>query len=338
MASKILEVWINLLSHPPASQERAMKISTIGATALLICSGLFGEGPWLHAARPPALDGVPVRMLVTVSALHGNNPPELQLEDVRVFQNNEPMKVISWTPAKDGHAGLDLYILIDDSSDTNFGTFIPDIRAFILAQPDSTRIAIGYMAHGSVQLVQDLTTEHALAVQKLRLPLGDPGVVASPYLALDNMIQRLPSDSNRHEIVMISSGIDRYRGQGFGPYSPDANTAIDHAQRAGAIVHTIYVQGAGWLGRNFWAATEGQWNLTRISAEAGGASFAYTITNPVTLKPYLDQLQRALAHQYWLEFGVQPGASAGFQPVRLKTEVPNAELIGAGRVYVPLPK
>jgi hypothetical protein len=315
-----------------------MKISTIFATTLLICFSLSMDGPSLHAGSLPAVPTVPVRMLVTVGALHGNQPPGLQQQDVRVYQNNQPMKVISWTPAKDGHAGLDLYLLIDDSTDTNFGTFIPDIRAFIQAQPDTTKIAIGYMAHGSVQLVQDLTSEHALAAQKLRLPLGDPGIVASPYMALDSMIQRLPNDNNRHEIVMFSSGIDRYRGRGYGPYNPDATTAIEHAQRAEAIVHTIYVQGAGWLGRNFWAVTEGQQNLTRVSAETGGASFAYTFTNPVSLTPYLDQVQQALAHQYWLEFEARPGSSAGFQPVRLETEVPNAELISAGRVYVPLPK
>ena len=315
-----------------------MKTSTILATLLLMGLSLSMDVPRLHAGSVPAGPPVPVRILVTVGALHGNQPPALHPDDVRVYQNNQPRKVLSWIPAKDGHAGLDLYIVIDDSNDTSFGTFISEIRAFIQAQPETTRIAVGYMAHGSVQLVQDLTTAHAMAARKVRLPLGEPGVVSSPYLALSDLIGRLPQDNDRHEIIMFSSGIDRFRGGGYGLLNPDATVAIERAQRAGAIVHTIYVQGAGWLGRNFWAVSEGESNMTRISADTGGASFASTISNPVSLKPYLDRIEQALTHQYWLEFEAEPGSSAGLQAVRLETEVPNADLINAPRVYVPLAK
>lgn len=316
----------------------SLKPCSAFATMLLICFTLSVDMPAAHGGNMPAPATVPIRMIVTVGALHGDHAPALKQDDVRVLLNNEPMKVISWTPAKGSHAGLDLYLLIDDSTDTNFGSYLQEIRSFIEAQPDTTKIAVGYLAHGSVQFAQNLTADHALAARKLRIPLGQPGVVASPYLALNDMIKRLPQDSNRHEIVMFSSGIDRYRGRGFGPYNPDANTAINAAQRAGAVVHTIYVQGAGWLGRNFWEVTEGQSNLTRISAETGGLSFANTVSRPVDLRPYLNGIQQALDHQYWLEFAAQPGNSADFQPVRLQTEVPNADLISAGRVYVPLSK
>jgi len=36
-----------------------------------------------------------------------------------------------------------------------------------------------------------------------------------------------------------------------------------------------------------------------------------------------------------LTFLAKPERKAGFQQVKLRTEVPNAELVGADRVYVP---
>ena len=56
---------------------------------------------------------------------------------------------------------------------------------------------------------------------------------------------------------------------------------------------------------------------------------------PVSFAPYLAELSEHLAHQYVVTFLVKPGNKAGFQSVRLTTEVPNAEIVGTAKVYVP---
>jgi hypothetical protein len=39
-------------------------------------------------------------------------------------------------------------------------------------------------------------------------------------------------------------------------------------------------------------------------------------------------------HQYLVTFLAKPEKKPGFQPVRLSTEVPNAELVAASKIYV----
>lgn len=59
---------------------------------------------------------------------------------------------------------------------------------------------------------------------------------------------------------------------------------------------------------------------------------------PISFAPYLDEFSDPLKHQYSLTFLVKPRKEAGFQRIRLDTEVPNAELVAADRVYVPVDK
>jgi hypothetical protein len=42
-----------------------------------------------------------------------------------------------------------------------------------------------------------------------------------------------------------------------------------------------------------------------------------------------------MTRQYLLTFLAKPERKAGFQSFKLRTEVPNAELVTADRVYVP---
>jgi hypothetical protein len=57
---------------------------------------------------------------------------------------------------------------------------------------------------------------------------------------------------------------------------------------------------------------------------------------PVSFTPYLDDVTHRLGRQYLLTFLAKPEKKAGMQRVRLSTEVPNAELVGADQVYVPV--
>ncbi len=58
----------------------------------------------------------------------------------------------------------------------------------------------------------------------------------------------------------------------------------------------------------------------------------------MSLKPYLEQLQKILENQYLLGFLARPGKKAGSQYVTLSTEIAGAELTSATRVWVPAAK
>ena len=115
--------------------------------------------------QPPAT-GTPVHMVVTAEARHGNDVPVIQREDVMVYQGRDRVKTADWLPLQGEHAALELFILLDDASGTSLGSQLEDIRRFISAQPVTTRIGIGYMRNGTVDMVQNLTEDHTAAAKK----------------------------------------------------------------------------------------------------------------------------------------------------------------------------
>jgi len=100
---------------------------------------------------------------------------------------------------------------------------------FLIASPitpmfwSPTRVTVRVVA-------QDFTNDHELAAKALRLPLGSNGAFGSPYLALLDLMKRWPASADRHSILLISSGIDYFRG-GFDLRSPDLDSTISRAQK-----------------------------------------------------------------------------------------------------------
>jgi hypothetical protein len=273
-------------------------------------------------------------MLVTVEARHGAQVPEIKPQDVTVRQGKERVQVTDWIPMQGERAGLELFVLLDDAlRPVSLGPQLEDLRRFIISQAETTAIGVGYMRDGTVDIVQNLTTEHTQAAKALRLPLGTVGAMASPYLSISDLMKRWPETKSRREILVISDGIDRFGG--VGPANPYVDAAIEQSQRAGIIVHAIYATGVGHYGHTSWRFFWGQNYLSKMASETGGEAYFLGYENPVSFAPYLEDLTRRLTHQYLLTFLARPEKKARLQSVKLWTEVPNAELVAADRVYVP---
>jgi hypothetical protein len=275
---------------------------------------------------------VPVSIVVSVEAKHGKDIPTIYREDVRVFQGQNRVQVTDWVPLQGDRAELELFVLLDDALNPTVGLQFDDLRQFMKAQPTTTAIAVGYMRNGTVEIIGNFTKDHAQAAQTLRLPLGSPGVSASPYLSVSDLIKGWPRGPARHEILMVSDGIDRLQG---GPNDPYLEEAIERAQRPGIQIYTIYASGAGHSGHSFWRLNWGQINLSQLADETGGEAYFQGFQTPVAFAPYLEEFSLRLKHQYRLTFLAKPEKEASYQRVRLETEVPNAELVAADRVYVP---
>jgi len=287
------------------------------------------------AQETPAAGGPPVNMVVTVEARHGMNPGPVDKQDVMVYEGKARDTVTSWLPAKADHADLEFFILIDDSANATLATQFDDIREFINSQPATTKVGVAYMRNGTAEVAQNLTADHAQAAKSLRIPMGIGGASASPYFSLADLIKRWPAGSPRREVLMISDGIDLYYGTGDlqDPYVDDA---IEQAQRAGVIVFAIYNPGAGHYARSYWRTNFGQLYLSRVADETGGESYYIGFTGPaVTFVPYLDDVEHRLNNQFLLTFLAKPEKKSGTQRVKLTTELPNTELVGADRIYVP---
>lgn len=299
-------------------------LTTIAAVALSVT-----------AQETSAASGATVNMVATVEARHGMNPAPVDRQDVMVYEGKVRDSVTSWLPAKGDNAGLELFILLDDSANTTLATQFDDIRQFINSQDPTTKIGVAYMQNGTAQVAQNLTSDHAQAAKSLRIPMGLGGVNASPYFSLTDLVKRWPAGSPRREVLIISDGIDLYY-EGADTQDPYVSDAIEQAQRAGVIVYAIYNPGAGHYAHSYWHSYWGQLYLSRVADETGGESYYIGFTGPaVTFVPYLDDIEHRLNNQYLLTFVAKPEKKSGMQRVKLSTELPNTELVGAERVYVP---
>ena len=311
-----------------------MKKCCLVLKALVAIAGLLASVQLVVAQESASATGPAVNLVVTVEARHGSSVPDVTRDDVMAYEGRDRDRVTGWLPLQGDHAGLEFFIMLDDSSNVTLGSQLEDIRQFINAQPPTTKIGVAYMSNGIAQVVQNLTTDHALAAKALRLPFGNPGASASPYFSLEDLLKRWPASDERREVLMITDGIDRYWGSG--PDNAYVDTVIEQAQRAGVIVYSIYTPGVGHYGHSYWRTYWGQNYLSQLSDETGGESY-YLIGSaaPVSFVPYFEDISRKINHQYLLSFIAKPQKKAGMQRVKVQTEVPNAELVSADRVYVP---
>jgi len=311
------------------------KKSFFTAGAVVFVLGMLAAGTcWAQQASP---EGVPAHLVVTAEPHKGSELPVINRDDVMVYEGKERDQVIDWVPAQGDHAALELFIMLDDGSNTTLGTHLEDIKKFIDQQPPSTAIGIAYMQNGIAKVVQNPSTDHSLAAKALRLPLGIRGANGSPYFSLTDLIKRWPESTARREIFMATDGIDLYYGTGD-LQDPYLDEAIDNAQRAGILVSAIYTPGVGHFGHSYWQAYWGQLYLAALAEKTGGEAYYIGFTGPpVTFTPYLEDFSRRLSHQYFLTFLAKPPKKPGLQRVRVRTEVQKVDLVSAQEVYVAPP-
>ena len=273
-----------------------------------------------------------VSAIVTVAARKGDTVPALDPKDVLVYEGRDRDQVTNVLRLTGDHAGLELFLLIDDGARTSFDTQLQELKQFISSQPPTTAIGIGYMRNGTVEVVQNPTTDHAAAAKALRIPIGDPGASPSPYFSLVDLTKKWPAAQARREVLAMTDGVDRYYGNG--PNDPYVDSAVDELQKAGIVVYSIYTPGAGHFGRGPWSMNWGQNNLSEVSERTGGEMYNIMNGAAVSFAPYLKDMSEHLGNQLLVSFVPKEGKS-GFRSVRFRTEVPNAELVGPDRVYVP---
>jgi hypothetical protein len=296
----------------------------IGTLALIF--GVF-------AANASAVEPGTVTLTVTAVGKKDTSPPLVTKDDVQLFVNKERTQIADWNHGEK----LYLAVLIDDSLDSDIANQWSDLKAFFNRQPGTTYISVSYSRNGTAMLAQDFTNDHELAAKALRIPLGGGGAFSSPYLTLLDLMKRWPSSPDRHSILLISSGIDYFRGD-FGTRSPDLDSAISRAQKQNINIWTIYAPDAGHRGHGFFLAFRAQSDLSQLSDETGAESYYLGTGAPVTLKPYFDELSMHLSNQYLLTFKASGGAKGRFERVRVATELPYVEFLAASQAFLPAVK
>jgi hypothetical protein len=198
------------------------------------------------------------------------------------------------------------------------------------------------MRNGEVVTAQPFTTDYAAAAQTLRLPLGSPGISASPYFCLSDFVKNWPSSAEGQRqqsqqpvhkarfVLMITNGVDPYNGSTsiLNQDSPYVNDAVTDAQRAGVPVYSIYYTDAGFRGRH--GSFSGQSYLQQMAQGTGGAAYYLGTGNPVSLAPFLKQFQTAVAKSYVATFPVD--GNKKMVSLKLSTTLPKTKVNAANQI------
>lgn len=272
-----------------------------------------------------------VTFTVTAVGKKDADVSNISKDDVQLFQSKERKQIGDW---KKGDA-LFLAILIDDSIETSAGGQWEYLKEFIMAQPPSTSILVGYITDNGTRVVQDFTSNHELAAKALRLPIGIGALGSSPYLGAIDLLKRWPATGPRRSLLMITSGIDYFRGGGFGAFYPDLDSLISRAERQNTNVWSIYYPSASHRGRAFWLQNYAQNNMDKLAEDTGAEAYFLGAGTPVSIKPYLDEISVHLNNQYLLSFAATPGSKGKYQSMKVKTALKEVEFLTPAAVYIP---
>jgi len=294
-----------------------------------LLAGLVVVSVGLVSAQTPSGAGTAT---FTVTAVGKKiEAPPISKDDVQLFQGKERKQIADWRKADQ----LALMILIDDSIETVAGGQWDYLKEFVAAQPASTYIGVGYIRNNTTQVAQDFTQDKAAATKAIRLPMGIGALGSSPYLGVMDMLKRWPNSGQRRSIILISSGIDFFRGSYMGAWYPDLDSVIQRAEKQNTNIWSIYFPSSGHRGHSFYLVNYAQNNMDKMSEETGAESYFLGFGQPVSIKPYLDEIGTHLGNQYLLTFSGDGGKKGKFQSIKVKTELPDVEFMTPAAVFIP---
>jgi hypothetical protein len=197
---------------------------------------------------------------------------------------------------------LNLAVLIQDDLISQVGNEIGVTRDFIRSLPQGSRVMVGYITTGTLQVRQPFTTDLELAAKSLRIPIGSRSSSAfNPYVEVIEALRKFDSSwSNANAVLLVSDGLDTSRGfdSTAAGHTVDIERAISQANKRHISVFSFYAPSVGLTSRNRLAASYGQSSLNRLSNETGGRAFFQGTTGFVTFDSYFARLRDTLNHQY----------------------------------------
>lgn len=295
---------------------------TIGSKSLgLAAALLLAAAPFAMAQNEGRGQG---RATVTVLPNNGNVVlAGVSQNDVQVQVDGRHASIMRWHSTKGSSGPVEVVLMIDNGARTSLGREVGDIRNFLTTLPPNVKVTVAYMENGRAALAGSLTADREKAVAMLHLPVGAPGMDASPYFCLSDLAKHWPSQdaSARREVIMITDGIDYYEPH-YDPEDPYLLAAIRDTVRADLVVYSIYWKNSGLLANARYAANAGQNLLAEVTAETGGYSYWIGYGNPVSLTPYFDDFKERIDNQYELGF---------LAPLRGKPQVESLKVKIMGR-------
>lgn len=211
----------------------------------------------------------------------------------RVTKNRNDVRVVE---------PLNIAVLIQDDLVSQVSNEIGVTKDFIRGLPNGSRVMVGYITAGSLQVRQPFTTDLDKAANALRIPTASTNSSAfNPYVEVLEALKKFQSDwTNANAILLISDGLDVSRGfdSTAAGHTLDLERSIAEANRRRVSIFSFYAPSVGLTSNSHLAASYGQSSLNRLSHDTGGKAFFQGSTGFVTFDSYFARLRETLNQIY----------------------------------------
>jgi hypothetical protein len=270
-------------------------------------------------------------LVVPVFGQRGPAKPVTVPVTVRLREKSVEMQFVAFILREDGEimrelsrrswfdSPMTLAILLQDNLASSVSTEAKTVAEFIRNQPGGSRVMVGYIRQGTLDLRRKFTNELDRAAQSVRPPLGLAS--ASPYNPFVEIIEGLRKfDSQplgRRAMIVVSDGLDISRGVDSSTpgQSLDLQRAITEAQRRSVAIYSIFVPSAG--SGNSILNLNGQSCLERLSNETGGRAFFQGSSAPLSFDPFLKEIDVLMKGQIALTY-LSTHTNKGFHRLEIK--------------------
>jgi hypothetical protein len=193
---------------------------------------------------------------------------------------------------------LNLAVLVQDDLISQVGNELGVTRDFIRSLPSGSRVMVGYITTGTLQVRQPFTSDLDKAARSLRVPRSSTSASAfNPYVEVIEALRNFNADwKGKNAVLLISDGLDTSRGFDVtsSAHTMDLERAIKHANDRNVAVYAFYAPAVGLTSRSRLAASYGQNSLNRLADDTGGKAFFQGTTGFVTFDAYFERLRRTL--------------------------------------------
>lgn len=304
--------------------------------ALLIGLGVlpgasFGQAPsssvnGSNSARPSGRP-ITIPLTIKINSRQLQSDAELQNIDLTVSEDGEPQTILS-IRGMGTNSPITLAVLIQEDLVPSVGNEIKSMAEFIRGLPKGSRVMVGYLRTGSLQVKQKFTTDLERAAKALRPPSGfaNSGPF-NPYVEVIEALKKFDSQPlGRRAILLVSDGLDISRGfDSSGPtQSVDLQRAVNESQRRSVAIYGFYAPTVV-AATNPLLIANAQSSLNRLSNETGGHAFFQGTGVPVSFDPFIRELDVSLEKQVALTF-LSTHMNKGFHRIEVKSTTPGVKV------------
>ncbi len=263
----------------------------LAAIASVLLIGQLAQGQGSQRDGRKNVGAKPVTVPVTIRVREPRRVVEMRFVDFILKEDGELQTILSMrNPAENP---ITLAILLQDDLVSSISTEAKGIANFVRRLPPGSRVMVGYIRTGTLDVRRKFTSDLEKAATGVRPPMGLASAGPfNPFVEIIEALKRFDSQPlGRRAMIVVSDGVDISRGiDSSGPgESLDLQRAISEAQR----------------------------RSERLSKETGGRAFFEGTGAPVSFDPFIKEIDNSISMQIALTYlSTHPGK--GFHRLEIK--------------------